>query len=184
MFSLSLLLLSLNANSLLYSFHQLFYPFSPYIICISGKTVMSRLLCLSRSLICTQCKYSVQKSEPFVSLLTSRAKLRDQLIKRLISTSRRPAITPYNSRHPLFWLFGLGTGFVLALGLKYRDSASGRCECDVQQTLRVSKYSAAIDTSRDLLQRIKVTSQVSGPHLLYCVTLLLLCPLFIFNIVC
>ncbi|KTF92952.1 hypothetical protein cypCar_00026008 [Cyprinus carpio] len=123
---------------------------------------MSRLLCLSRSLICTQCKYSVQKSEPFVSLLTSRAKLRDQLIKRLISTSRRPAITPYNSRHPLFWLFGLGTGFVLALGLKYRDSASGRCECDVQQTLKiVSKYSAAIDTSRDLLQRIK--DEVGAP---------------------
>lgn len=113
MFSLSLLLLSLNANSLLYSFHQLFYPFSPYIICISGKTVMSRLLCLSRSLICTQCKYSVQKSEPFASLLTSRAKLRDQLMKRLISTSRRPVLTSHNYRLPLFWLLGIGTGFVI-----------------------------------------------------------------------
>lgn len=129
--------------------------FPPYIIIVSGKTVMSRLLCLSRGLICTQCKYSVQKSEPFVSLLTSRGKLRDQL-RRLISTGRRPVITPYNSRHPVLWLFGIGTGFVLALGLKYRDSASERCECNAQKTLKVSKYTAAIETSRDLLQRIKV----------------------------
>ncbi|XP_016303985.1 serine beta-lactamase-like protein LACTB, mitochondrial isoform X2 [Sinocyclocheilus anshuiensis] len=121
---------------------------------------MSRLLCLSRGLICTQCKYSVQKSEPVVCLLTSRGKLRDQL-KRLISTSRRPVITPYNSRHPVFWLLGIGTGFVLALGLKYRESASERSECNVQKTLKVSKYTAAIETSRDLLQRIK--DEVGAP---------------------
>ncbi|XP_059392077.1 serine beta-lactamase-like protein LACTB, mitochondrial isoform X2 [Carassius carassius] len=122
---------------------------------------MSRLLCLSRSLTCTQCKYSVQKSEPFVGLLTSRGRFRDELMKRLISSSRRAVLTPYNSRHPLFWLLGIGTGFVLALGLKYRDSASERCECDAQKTLKVSRYSGAIDTSRGLLQRIK--DEVGAP---------------------
>ncbi|XP_043084662.1 serine beta-lactamase-like protein LACTB, mitochondrial isoform X2 [Puntigrus tetrazona] len=121
---------------------------------------MSRLLCLSRGLICTRCKYSVQKSEPFVSLLTSRGKLRDQL-KRLISTGRRPVLTTCNSRHPLLWLFGIGTGVVLALGLKYRASESGRCESNVQKTLRVTEYTAAIETSRDLLQRIK--DEVGAP---------------------
>uniref|UniRef100_A0A8C1R8V9 Lactamase, beta n=1 Tax=Cyprinus carpio TaxID=7962 RepID=A0A8C1R8V9_CYPCA len=74
---------------------------------------MCRLLCLSRGLVGTQCKYSVQKSEPFASLLTSRAKLRDQLMKRLISTSRRPVLTSHNYRLPLFWLPGIGTGFVI-----------------------------------------------------------------------
>lgn len=109
----------------------------------------------------TKCKYSVQKSEPFVCLLTSRGRFRDELMKRLISSSRRAVLTPYNSRHPLFWLLGIGTGFVLALGLKYRDSASERCECDARKTLKVSRYSGAIDTSRGLLQRIK--DEVGAP---------------------
>ncbi|KAK2867400.1 hypothetical protein Q8A67_025517 [Cirrhinus molitorella] len=125
---------------------------------------MSRLLCLSRGLICTHCKYSAKKSEPFVSLLTSRVKFKDQLLKRLISTGRRTVNTSYNNRHPVLWLFGIGTGFVLALGLKYRDSASEHCECNVQKTHRpqsVSKYTAAIETSRDLLQRIK--DEVGAP---------------------
>lgn len=140
---------------------------------------MSRLLCLSRGLICPKCKYSVQKSEPFVSLLTSRVKFRDQLMKRLISTRRRPVISSYSNRHTALWMFGIGTGFVLALGLKYRDSASEHCECSVQKTDRAqtgSKYTAAIEASRDLLRRIKV--QVSGRNFLYNNTLLLLCNLF------
>ncbi len=161
-----------------------FILFFPHILLLLVvKTVMSRLLCLSRGLICTQCKHSVQKPEPFVSLLTSRGKLRDQL-KRLVSTGRRPVITPYNSRHPVLWLFGIGTGFVLALGLKYRESASERCECNVQKT-QVSKYTGAIETSRDLLQRIKVTLQVSRRRYLY-LLLVFYCfsHLFIFSIVC
>lgn len=99
----------------LYSFYKLFqrFPLQYYYYYFSGKTVMCRLLCLSRGLVGTQCKYSVQKSEPFASLLTSRAKLRDQLMKRLISTSRRPVLTSHNYRLPLFWLPGIGTGFVI-----------------------------------------------------------------------
>ncbi|XP_073688186.1 serine beta-lactamase-like protein LACTB, mitochondrial isoform X2 [Garra rufa] len=139
---------------------------------------MSRLLCLSRGLICT-CKYSVPKSEPFVSLLTSRVKFRDQLLKRLVSTGRGPVSTSYNNRHPVLWLFGIGTGFVLALGLKYRDSASEHCECNVGKTHRPQsafKYTAAIETSRDLLQRIKdevgapgmvIGVSVDGSHVWY-----------------
>ncbi|KAK9952509.1 hypothetical protein ABG768_018347 [Culter alburnus] len=124
---------------------------------------MSRLLCLSRGLICPKCKYSVQKSEPFVSLLTSRVKFRDQLMKRLISTCRRPVIPSYSTRHTALWMFGVGTGFVLALGLKYRDSASEHCECSVQKTDGAQKYRAAVEASRDLLRRIKVQDEVGAP---------------------
>ncbi|XP_077067226.1 serine beta-lactamase-like protein LACTB, mitochondrial isoform X2 [Siphateles boraxobius] len=120
---------------------------------------MSRLLCLSRGLICTKCKCSAQKSEPFVSLLTHRVKFRDQLMKRFITTPRRPVIPSYSNRHTALWLFGIGTGFVLALGLKYRDSAYEHCECNAQKT--VSQYTAAIERSRDLLRRIK--DEVGAP---------------------
>ncbi|XP_051546075.1 serine beta-lactamase-like protein LACTB, mitochondrial isoform X2 [Myxocyprinus asiaticus] len=123
---------------------------------------MFRLLCLSRGLICAKC--SAQKSEPFVSLLKSRVKYRDHLMRRFISTQRRTVFTSFKNRLTSLWIFGIGTGFVLALGLKYRDSVSEHCECDVRKTNRtetVSKYRSAIEISRDLLQRIK--DEVGAP---------------------
>lgn len=127
---------------------------------------MYRLLCLSRGLKCTQCKYSAEKSERFVSLLTSRLKYRDQLMmRRFMSTPRRFDFS--NNRQSL-WLLGIGTGFVLALGLKYGHSVSERCECDVRKTNRTrtdTKYTGAIQISRDLIQRIKV--QVLNQRLLF-----------------
>ncbi|XP_051975924.1 serine beta-lactamase-like protein LACTB, mitochondrial isoform X2 [Xyrauchen texanus] len=125
---------------------------------------MSRLLCLSRGLICSKCKYSAQKSEPFVSLLKSGVNYRNHLMRRFISTPRRTVFTSYKNRSTSFWIFGIGTGFVLALGLKYGYSVSEHCECDVQNTNRnetVSKYRSAIEISRDLLQRIK--DEVGAP---------------------
>lgn len=132
---------------------------------------MYRLLCSSRGLKCTQCKYNAQKSERFVSLFTSRLKYRDQIMmRRFMSTHRRSDFS--NNRQSL-WLLGIGTGFVLALGLKYADFVSERCECDVQKTHTTQtdiKYTCAIQVSRDLIQRIKV--QVSHQRCyLCCVTL-------------
>ncbi|KAI7811843.1 serine beta-lactamase-like protein LACTB, mitochondrial isoform X1 [Triplophysa rosa] len=125
---------------------------------------MYRLLCSSRGLKCTQCKYNAEKSERFVSLLTSRLKYRDQLMmRRFMSTHRRSDFS--NNRQSL-WLLGIGTGFVLALGLKYGDFVSERCECDVQKTNRTqtdTKYTGAIQISRDLIQRIKVQDEVGAP---------------------
>ncbi|XP_056307766.1 serine beta-lactamase-like protein LACTB, mitochondrial isoform X2 [Danio aesculapii] len=122
---------------------------------------MSRLLCLSRRLICAECKSSVNKSQPFVCLLTRRVKLRDQLMKSFTSAPRRASDAP---KHSLLWMFGLGTGFVLALGLNYRTFGSEQCECAEQKTdghQIVCKYTAAIEKSRDLLQRIK--DEVGAP---------------------
>ncbi|XP_051978585.1 serine beta-lactamase-like protein LACTB, mitochondrial [Xyrauchen texanus] len=119
---------------------------------------MSRLLCLSRGIIYTKCRYSAQKSEPFLSLLS----YRDNLMRRLISTQRRTVFTSYKNRS--LWIFGIGTGFILAVGLKYRDSVSNHCDCDVQKTDRaetLSKYRTAIEISRDLLQRNQV--EVGAP---------------------
>ncbi|KAK7117815.1 hypothetical protein R3I94_023139 [Phoxinus phoxinus] len=81
-------------------------------------------------------------------------------MKRFISTPRRPVIPSYSNRRTALWLFGIGTGFVLALGLKYRDSASEHCECNAQKTV-FSQYTAAIEASRDLLRRIK--DEVGAP---------------------
>lgn len=53
-----------------------------------------------------------------------------------------------------FWIGGIGAGIVLALGLKYHtDIAELSCEEDFQHT---GRYGAAIQVSRDLVQRIKV----------------------------
>ncbi|XP_056307804.1 LOW QUALITY PROTEIN: serine beta-lactamase-like protein LACTB, mitochondrial [Danio aesculapii] len=122
---------------------------------------MSRLLCLSRRLFAPECKSSVNKSQPFVCLLTRRVKLRDQLMKSFTSAPRRASDAP---KHSLLWMFGLGTGFVLALGLNYRTFGSEQCECAEQKTdghQIVCKYTAAIEKSRDLLQRIK--DEVGAP---------------------
>ncbi|KAA0724273.1 Serine beta-lactamase-like protein LACTB, mitochondrial [Triplophysa tibetana] len=122
---------------------------------------MYRLLCSSRGLKCTQCKYNAEKSERFVSLFTSRLKYRDQLMmRRFMSTPRRSDFS--NNRQSL-WLLGIGTGFVLALGLKYGDFVPERCECDSKKTNRTQtdiNYTGAIQISRDLIQRIKL--QVYG----------------------
>ncbi|XP_073724924.1 serine beta-lactamase-like protein LACTB, mitochondrial isoform X1 [Misgurnus anguillicaudatus] len=125
---------------------------------------MYRLLCLSRGLNCTQCTYRAEKSDRLVSLLTNRNKYRDQLMRRFISTQRRSPLFSNNKRS--LWILGIGTGFVLALGLKYGDFVSEHCECDVQKTYRAqadSKYTAAIEVSRDLVRRIKVQDEVGAP---------------------
>ncbi|KAL1247708.1 hypothetical protein QQF64_023084 [Cirrhinus molitorella] len=74
----------------------------------------------------------VKKEEP-----RARVKFKDQLLKRLISTGRRTVNTSYNNRHRF-----------------YGCSKTHRPQS-------VSKYTAAIETSRDLLQRIK--DEVGAP---------------------
>nr|XP_029524807.1 serine beta-lactamase-like protein LACTB, mitochondrial isoform X1 [Oncorhynchus nerka] len=62
-----------------------------------------------------------------------------------------------------FWIGGIGAGIVLALGLKYHtDIAELSCEEDFQHT---GRYGAAIQVSRDLVQRIKVQDEVGAPRL-------------------
>lgn len=58
---------------------------------------------------------------------------------------------------------GVGVGIALAVGLKYRtDTANTSCDDKVTKAQRSDRYSDAIKVSRDLLERIKVGTEV-GP---------------------
>ena len=54
---------------------------------------------------------------------------------------------------------GIGVGIALAVGLKYAsDSANSSCDDKVGK--EINPYRAAIEVSRDLLERIKVGTEV------------------------
>lgn len=59
------------------------------------------------------------------------------------------------------WMCGVGVGIALAVGLKYRtDTANTSCDDKVTKAQRSDRYSDAIKVSRDLLERIKVGTEV------------------------
>ncbi|XP_014868100.1 PREDICTED: serine beta-lactamase-like protein LACTB, mitochondrial isoform X2 [Poecilia mexicana] len=59
------------------------------------------------------------------------------------------------------WLYGVGAGIVLAVGLKDRsDSANSSCDDKVEIAQKTHPYTEAIEVSRDLLERIKVGKEV------------------------
>ncbi|XP_060743151.1 serine beta-lactamase-like protein LACTB, mitochondrial isoform X1 [Tachysurus vachellii] len=62
------------------------------------------------------------------------------------------------------WALGIGTGVLLALGLKYHVYSRERCECE-ETVNSYSNYRTAKEISRDLLQRIKVKDEVGAPGL-------------------
>uniref|UniRef100_A0A3B3UNB4 Lactamase, beta n=1 Tax=Poecilia latipinna TaxID=48699 RepID=A0A3B3UNB4_9TELE len=63
------------------------------------------------------------------------------------------------------WLYGVGAGIVLAVGLKYRsDSANSSCDDKVEIAQKTHPYTDAIEVSRDLLERIK--AEVGAPGLI------------------
>nr|XP_015198931.1 PREDICTED: serine beta-lactamase-like protein LACTB, mitochondrial [Lepisosteus oculatus] len=79
-----------------------------------------------------------------------------------------------NAKRSKVWLWGLGAGLVLALGLKEdADLAWGsehkRKTPDDEEKNKAKKYASAIEISRDLLQRIKVqTPPQYFLHIFFC----------------
>lgn len=63
----------------------------------------------------------------------------------------------YRSRSWL-WLCGVGVGVALAVGLKL-NTANISCE-DTRKAQRTDRYNGAITVSRDLVERIKVGTEV------------------------
>lgn len=58
-------------------------------------------------------------------------------------------------------MFGVGAGVALAVGLKYKvDTAEAPGDGTDKEAPRTNRYSDAIDVSRDLVERIKVGSEV------------------------
>ncbi|XP_060770827.1 serine beta-lactamase-like protein LACTB, mitochondrial isoform X2 [Neoarius graeffei] len=119
---------------------------------------MSRLLSLSPAVIFSRCKHRPQNSGCFSS--GSAARVKQLLSGRVPAQRRTPALTwrSNNDGKRRFWALGIGTGFLLAVGLKYHGYSRERCECEKSVN---SKYRAAIEISRDLIQRIK--DEVGAP---------------------
>ncbi|XP_026774407.3 serine beta-lactamase-like protein LACTB, mitochondrial isoform X2 [Pangasianodon hypophthalmus] len=131
---------------------------------------MSRLLSLSPAVICSRCKHCPQNSGSFSWWSAARVKQESQLLAGRVPQHRTLTLTrrtfhSNNGGKRHFWALGIGTGFLLALGLKYHVYSRERCECEKSVNFHSSsKYRAAIETSRDLLQRIK--DEVGAPGIL------------------
>lgn len=130
---------------------------------------MSRLLSLSPAVIFPRCKYCPRNSGSLSSWSATGVKQESQLqagraTPRRTLTLTRPGVHSNNGGKRRFWALGIGTGFLLALGLKCHVYSRERCDCECEKTVKCdssSKYRAAIEISRDLLQRIK--DEVGAP---------------------
>ncbi|XP_062858326.1 serine beta-lactamase-like protein LACTB, mitochondrial [Trichomycterus rosablanca] len=127
---------------------------------------MARLLNLSLRFYCSRCS---QSRSSYSSMFTSRLKPDSQLVggkfhQRRSLTETRRISQFYNGKRTKFWVLGLGTGLLIALGFKRYVYNNERCECEAETQVKtdsVSKYCTAIEISRDLLQRIK--DEVGAP---------------------
>ncbi|XP_076863548.1 serine beta-lactamase-like protein LACTB, mitochondrial isoform X2 [Brachyhypopomus gauderio] len=84
--------------------------------------------------------------------------------QRRCLTAPQRVFNNYNGGQSKLWLLGIGAGFLLAIGLRQYVYNHERCECDSEKREKrhlASKYCDAIDTCRDLVQRIK--DEVGAP---------------------
>lgn len=120
--------------------------------------IMSRLFLSHR--MCSRCFLLAKRESP---LFTERAGARGSLQKAhrgFVQTQQKQlGLALFKTRNKSkIWICGVGMGIVLAVGLKYSvDSADSSCE---EQINKASSYGEAIKVSRDLLERIKVGSEV------------------------
>lgn len=71
-----------------------------------------------------------------------------------------PAFRKYRLKSKI-WICGVGVGIALAVGLKYSsDGASSSCDVKVNRAEKTDRYKDAIKVSRDLVERIKVGTEV------------------------
>ncbi|XP_046890112.1 serine beta-lactamase-like protein LACTB, mitochondrial isoform X1 [Hypomesus transpacificus] len=134
---------------------------------------MSWLLYLPLKRVCTNCKSSFTPTlRSYSSLWTPQARCKTRLSKQSFVRQRRQffvrqSVTIYKSR---FWIFGIGTGIILGLGLKcHIDFNESSCEYIINNDMgrKSGRYLPAIQVSRDLARRIKVGQQdeVGAPGL-------------------
>ncbi|KAM4573830.1 serine beta-lactamase-like protein LACTB, mitochondrial isoform 1-T1 [Odontesthes bonariensis] len=125
---------------------------------------MSRLVFSHR--FCTRCLLLAAREPPSIA---PRAGARVGPDGLFIQTQRPyaggHAFCKYRSKSRI-WMCGIGVGIALAVGLKY-GSANGSCDDKFGKEVKSDPYSAAIEVSRDLLERIKVGSEaeVGAPGL-------------------
>ncbi|KAM7414577.1 hypothetical protein PAMA_019409 [Pampus argenteus] len=130
---------------------------------------MSRLFMPNR--VCAKCTLLAAR-EPALLTLRAGARVKQQQSDKrgvFIQQQRHyvggtnTAFSKYRSKSRL-WLCGVGVGIALAVGLKYHvDTASSSCDDKVRASQRTEPYTAAIQVSRDLVERIQ--AEVGAPGL-------------------
>lgn len=120
---------------------------------------MSRLFLPNR--FCAKCTQLATRESP---LLTPRGALDKRSVfnqqqRRHVGGSNT-GFFKYRSKSRI-WICGVGVGIALAVGLKcHSDAANSSCDVQVTEALRTDRYSRAIAVSRDLVERIKVGTEV------------------------
>ncbi|CAN9499313.1 unnamed protein product [Ophioblennius macclurei] len=122
---------------------------------------MSRLLLPNR----LYCKYTLSALRESPTLATARlAPLPTGCFSVAAKQSRTFASSAFSKARlkSRIWMYGVGVGFALAVGVKYsKDSGRSSCDDRVNDPGRRDRYSRAIVVSRDLLERIK--AEVGAP---------------------
>lgn len=145
---------------------QTFTQFYRLVVKNATFVAMSWLLYLPLKRVCTNCKSSFTPTlRSYSSLWTPQARCKTRLSKQSFVRQRRQffvrqSVTIYKSR---FWIFGIGTGIILGLGLKcHIDFNESSCEYIINNDMgrKSGRYLPAIQVSRDLARRIKVGQQV------------------------
>lgn len=120
---------------------------------------MSRLFLPNR--FCAKCPLLATRESP---LLTPRGALDKRSVfnqqqRRHVGGSNA-GFFRYRSKSRV-WICGVGVGIALAVGLKYHtDAANSSCDVQVTDAQRTDRYRRAIAVSRDLVERIKVGTEV------------------------
>ncbi|XP_073328871.1 serine beta-lactamase-like protein LACTB, mitochondrial isoform X1 [Pagrus major] len=119
---------------------------------------MSRLFLPNR--FCAKCTLLPTRESP---LLTPRGALDKRSVfiqqqRRHVGGSNSAFFR--NGSKCRIWIYGVGVGIALAVGLKYHtDAANSSCDVQVTGAQRTDRYSRAITVSRDLVERIKVGTE-------------------------
>lgn len=124
---------------------------------------------------CTRCSLPCPRECPLMTPRTSgaRARLLSQTQRRFVGG---PAFSKYRSKSTI-WMCGVGVGVALAVGLKCSfDSADSFKDENVRKAEKTDRYSSAIKVSRDLVERIKVGTEVGQVCLLFFFVLIYITP--------
>lgn len=126
---------------------------------------MLRLFLSRQSTFCTKCSMLAARESPVTTPRAgARARQQQKSDSIFIQQQRRyvggPAFRKYRLKSTI-WIYGVGVGIALAVGLKYSsDGASSFCDVKVTRAEKTDRYKDAIKVSRDLVERIKVGTEV------------------------
>ncbi|XP_029992060.1 serine beta-lactamase-like protein LACTB, mitochondrial isoform X2 [Sphaeramia orbicularis] len=123
---------------------------------------MSRLFFPNR--FCAKFSQFAAYDPPWFALRLRQHQINKQ---RVILQQQRPYIRSWSAASSKYktksriWAYGVGVGVALAVGLKYyEDTVKSSCDVSVKSA-HTGRYRAAIEVSRDLLERIK--DEVGAP---------------------